>query len=401
MPKFLYHARSLQDGQQLKGILEAENSQTVASYLHSRNCLILEISKLPWYKDLHLKRRSKILKTSEIILLCKELAIMLEAGLTLLKALQILAETNSKSRSLLTKTIRQLEEGSSLALIWQQEKIFPAYLISSLQVAEHTGLLPQALEQSADYLEKQLRQRDKVKQLTFYPIMLLVMLNIILAVMFLQVIPTFKDVFQEMDLELPPLTRLLFFLSDCAVNTSWLLLPLLLMLLLALGTVRKSQLCRGFFRELLYKIPYCRNLWEKIWLVDFSAQLLLLYNAGIPLEENLKILQDGNPLPYFRRRLDSVSSALTRGQPFFAACSQSGIRETIFLQLLKVGEETGGLAQALLYSNKFLQNEVDKTINKLMISVEPCLILLVGLLVGLFIFALILPLFDIPAAIGV
>lgn len=401
MKKFFYEARDRQTGNLFKGYMLAENEQEVVAHLQKDMYIILINSHNFYSLKESLKTRPSDLSRKNIIILCQQLSIMLEAGMNIIEALENLMN-NSEDKTMrlfLEQTVNKLREGNSLSAIWKT-KVLPPYLVSSLGIAEFTGMLAQTLAETADYLQQIEDERQKLRQICIYPIFLGSILFIVSNIMIFWVLPAFADVFSRMNLTLPLITRVI-------LNTGlWLqqnYLLILICILMGIGLLLncwRTKLFRLKCYKLLLKIPIYGAFWEKIYLMRVSRQLSFLLQSGISIDEGLQIILQGTHNEYVQKALHKVIDYLKQGFSLYSACKQLNLRNYIFVELINVGEQTGMLAKTLRYNDEFLAKEVDKFIQDFTKLLEPTLMIVMGLIVGIFVMAIVLPLFEIANNVG-
>ena len=200
MTKFFYIARDYQQGNLIKGSLVANNKLEVIDYLRREQYLIIAIHNNDIYSiKEYIKSIGKDEKITnkQVILLCQQLSIILESGIDIIEALQIVKNNlrDKNIKNFIEKTIIGLNEGENLSAIWQKNFNLPAYLISSINIAEHTGLLAEALKDTGIFLAKEYELKQKLRQICIYPVFLLCVLAIVIMLMIFLVIPAFADIF--------------------------------------------------------------------------------------------------------------------------------------------------------------------------------------------------------------
>lgn len=406
MEEFFYEVRDAVTGNLLKGCFKAESKTDVVSYLKQQQYLIISINHRD-FVSLKQKLRYKIqherLESAQIILICRQLAIMLQAGIGIVEALTVL-ERNTQNKYLqkfLLETTIKLKEGSSLTEIWRNKtEYIPLELVNSLNVAENTGMLSTALNQSADFLEKIYEQKQKLKQICIYPVCLMLLLFVIVNIMILFVLPTFADIFQRMNVTLPLITQVIFsaglFVKD---NYMVILLTGIMVAVILYRVWQKDSIQCKFYKYIL-QVPFIGDFLQNLYLGQINRQLEFLIGSGIDIDESMAIIMAGVNNAYWRKILQSVQSGLRQGFSLYTAFCNAGLKNTIFAELVNVGEQTGMLLQTLHYSNLFLSRETDNFVSEFMKLLEPVLMIVVGLIVGIFVMAIVLPLFEISSSIG-
>lgn len=406
MEEFFYEARDSATGNLIKGCFKAKCQADVVSYLKREQYLIISINHRDFtsLKQHFLQRlQTGRINTKQIILLCRQLSVMLEAGISIIDAISVLNDncTNKYMQKFLAQTATKLKEGNSLTFIWrQQTDIIPAYLLNSLNAAENTGMLPEALSRSADFLEKSYEERRKIRQICIYPACLLLLLFAIANIMILFVLPAFADIFRRMNLTLPFITQCIFS-GGLFLKTHYIeVLFSILMVLLILKKLWQRKAVKYKFYENLFKLPLIGNFWRNILLLQINRQLEFLIGSGIDIDESLSIIVNGLGSDYLHKMLKSVQYNLRQGFSFYASLKNTPLHDSIFAQLINIGEQTGMLKETLHYSNLFLSREVDNFIIEFTKFLEPALMIIIGTVVGIFVAAIILPLFEMSGGIG-
>lgn len=397
--KFIYKALG-EDGKIEIGEIEGKNQDEVVDFLRSKDLKIITIKKQSKFHLSKTDLQNNNLKEKSIILLTRELSMILKAGLDLKEALKIIKPQDKKVQRFIKDTLDKIEMGHNLSSIWEKNKSIPHFLVASIKSAEYTGLLDKALYDSSIYLENKLQQKEKIKKVLMYPAMLLFMLFFIMMIMFYKIVPTFQQIFLELDIPIPLSTKILFTLSNLFNEFYYIVfIALLGIIIFAIYFFRKNESPQGII-TLFLKIPYTKRLIQKQYLINFASTLDLLYSSGINIEDALKIIGDAKKLPKEKELFNKLIDLLNKGQDFTTSLNMVGIDEPLFLEFIKVGEESGQMSKALKFCHDFLKREMDNFFDKVITLIEPILILIVGIMVGTFIFALVVPLFDIPSVIG-
>ncbi len=406
MRKFFYAVREYQTGNLLKGCITAENKNEVVLYLKRQQYIIISIDEYDFrgiiqnFKD---RLAGNMLTDKDFILLCRQLSIMLRAGINIVDTFTIIKDNcNDKGQEqFLLRTIDGLQEGRQLSMIWQEKnKYVPEYLISALKVAEHTGMLAESLSSAADYLEQVHTERKKLQQICIYPLFLLMLLIVISSIMIFFVLPTFNDIFVRMNLQLPLLTRIVLGVG-MGIKDNFLYIVFATLLWLSILTVGwKSERYRLLFYKGLNKLPVWGIFWEKIYLIQILRQLSFLLSSGISINESMKIIISGIHNVYLVKNLQKVYGGIKQGFSLTVSFRRIELRNNIFLAMLSVGEQTGMLVKSIDYCIIFLQRDVDVFRENFIKMLEPMLILAVGLIIGIFVAAVVLPLFEMVNTIG-
>lgn len=405
MTKFFYIARDYQQGNLIKGSLVANNKLEVIDYLRREQYLIIAIHNNDIYSiKEYIKSIGKDEKIAnkQVILLCQQLSIILESGIDIIEALKIVKNNlrNKNIKNFIEKTIIGLNEGENLSSIWQKNFNLPAYLISSINIAEHTGLLAEVLKDTGVFLAKEYELKQKLRQICIYPVFLLCVLAIVIMLMIFLVIPAFADIFQRMHIDLPYLTATILSIG-LNIKTHFIKLCVsLLIIFIAIILVEQKNKLRLIFLQYILKLPVFGDFLRKFYLVNIVNQLIFLLGSGISIDEALNIMLNSNHNILVQDNLKTVQNLVKQGFSLADAFAKVSLSVNILQEFIDIGEKTGMLKDILSYLVSFWEKELDNTIKICLQLLEPILMISVGFIVGVFIIAIIMPLFDLVNNIG-
>lgn len=405
MTKFFYIARDYQQGNLIKGSLVANNKLEVIDYLRREQYLIIAIHNNDIYSiKEYIKSIGKDEKIAnkQVILLCQQLSIILESGIDIIEALKIVKNNlrDKNIKNFIEKTIIGLNEGENLSSIWQKNFNLPAYLISSINIAEHTGLLAEALKDTGVFLAKEYELKQKLRQICIYPVFLLCVLAIVIMLMIFLVIPAFADIFQRMHIDLPYLTATILSIGLNIKAHFIKLCTFLLMIFIAIILVGQKDKLRLIFLQYILKLPVFGDFLRKFYLVNIVNQLIFLLGSGISIDEALNIMLNSNHNILVQDNLKTVQNLVKQGFSLADAFAKVSLSINILQEFIDIGEKTGMLKDILSYLVSFWEKELDNTIKICLQLLEPILMISVGFIVGIFIIAIIMPLFDLVNNIG-
>ena len=405
MTKFFYIARDYQQGNLIKGSLVANNKLEVIDYLRREQYLIIAIHNNDIYSiKEYIKSIGKDEKITnkQVILLCQQLSIILESGIDIIEALKIVKNNlrDKNIKNFIEKTIIGLNEGENLSAIWQKNFNLPAYLISSINIAEHTGLLAEALKDTGIFLSKEYELKQKLRQICIYPVFLLCVLAIVIMLMIFLVIPAFADIFQRMHIDLPYLTATILSIGLNIKAHFIKLCTFLLIIFIAIILVGQKDKLRLIFLQYILKLPVFGDFLRKFYLVNIVNQLIFLLGSGISIDEALNIMLNSNHNILVQDNLKTVQNLVKQGFSLADAFAKVSLSINILQEFIDIGEKTGMLKDILSYLVSFWENELDNTIKICLQLLEPILMISVGFIVGVFIIAIIMPLFDLVNNIG-
>lgn len=404
MQKFFYEARDYRSGNLIKGSLVANSKLEVIDYLKHEQYLIIAIHNNDIYsikEYIQSIGKDKNITQKDIILLCQQLAIILESGIDIIEALQIVQHNlqDKMMKIFIEKTIMGLKEGASLSSIWQKFNL-PAYLVSSVQIAEHTGLLANALKDTGEFLAKQYELKQKIRQICIYPLCLLFILCIVIGLMIFLVIPAFADIFQRMHIDLPYLTAVILSIG-LNVKSHFLKLCIVLMFIfISVMILNQKDDFKLKSKKIFLQLPLIGDFLKKYYLLNIVHQLAFLLNSGISIDETLNIMLASNKNILIQDSLKSVQNLIIQGFSLANSFAKVSLNLNILQEFIDIGEKSGMLKEMLSYLIVFWEKEIDNTIKICLQMLEPVLMVSVGVIVGIFVIAIIMPLFDLINNIG-
>jgi type IV pilus assembly protein PilC len=396
---YAYKVRT-KEGRVLEGKMEGDGEAAVAMRLRSQGFVPIQISK---DTKVSMKMEIRILpekvKLKDLAVFSRQFATMINSGLSLLRALNILAEQTENA--LLARTIGLLrddvERGSSLsAAMSKHPKVFSTLFVSMVRAGETGGQLDTVLLRVADNYEADYKLRQKVKSAMTYPTVVAGIAVILVAVMLMFVVPTFANMFTDLGGELPLPTKILM-----AISTRAKFLIPLAVVLFVVGFIayRKMRASNAQFRlradKVKLKIPVFGLLFQKVALSRFARTLGLLLRAGVPVLQALDIVADSTGNEVLARASHDVKENVRRGEPMAAPLERHDVFPPMVVQMIAVGEDTGALDAMLDKISDFYDQEVESTTESLTALIEPVMIAVLGGIIGSMIVALYMPMFRI------
>jgi type IV pilus assembly protein PilC len=337
----------------------------------------------------NIKKHRKI-NSTDITFFLRQFAILIIAGIPILKCLSLLEQSQNKiaMRLLLFSIRRELLSGKEVyASLHVHKKYFDELTCQLIKIGEHTGKLDITLNMIADEHEKRLAFVKRIQQALFYPCLITIAATLVTISLFLFVIPRFAELFADSHVALPALTRLLFFLS-AQLNQHMYYLLLFAIPLLIFSLQKKSLLLT------LRKLPVIRTISQKILLARFAKHLAITFAAGIPIIDALKLLAHSPSHPEFAQAIFHLRSKINAGFYLHQAMQTSSLFPDLMIQMVKTGEESGALDQLLFKLAGFFEADIDQMLNQFNRLLEPLIMLVLGVLIGGLIIGMYLPIFK-------
>ena len=397
---FAYKVRD-RGGKLLEGTLEADSQQLLIGKLRSMGYMPIDIQQTnapTMSRDLKMPFFSTRVKLKDVAVMSRQFATMINSGLALLRALNILADqTESKPLAAIINQVRiDVEKGSSLsAALSRHPKAFSRLYVAMVRAGEVGGVLDSVLLRLAETIEKQVELRRKVRSAMTYPIVVMVLVLLIVTAMLLFIIPMFKGLYADLGGTLPLPTRVLLGVSSF-VRTFWYLL---------FGSVFgafwgfrrwvRSEPGRKRWDTIKLKVPVMGLLVRKTALARFSRTLSALVRSGVPILESLDIVAETSGNHVVSLAVLDTQFAVKSGEPMSQRLERHPVFPPMVVQMMAVGEETGALDEMLDKIADFYDQEVEATVEALTSLIEPLLIVVMGAAVGGMVISLYLPMFNI------
>lgn len=385
MKNFSYVAKDF-TGKKLKGSYYAENSVDLTNYLADKGLFCISFTE-----GISLGRQ-KIhkIKTKDLAIICRQLSSMMNAGLTLVKALDIIYKEQNKeaSKRCWLEIYQDVQKGQSFssALI-AQTGVFPNLFISMISEGETSGNLDVVLERLSEHYTKERKLQNQINSALVYPIILFCFSIIVVFVVFTFIMPTFKTMFQNSD-SMPALTKVMFSISDF-MRDNWYIV-LLVMAGLIVGAVYslKIKSVKQKIDKLFITLPFVGKLVIKVYTGRFARTLSSLYSSGLLLVECLQKSIDVIGNLYISEKFEIVIDSVKQGETLSVSISETKIFEPIFCSMLYVGEESGNLDEILLKTADYYEEESQSAITRLVALIEPLMILVLGVIIALIVLSI-------------
>ena len=387
-----------------EGKVEAASEAAVADKLRAMGYVPLDVKQVNagMQREISFGRKKRI-KLKDLAIFARQFATMINAGLTMLRALSILAEQSDKPelRRILRGVKQDVEAGMSLSTAFARaENVFPPLMVSMTKAGEAGGFLDVSMRQIADNFESEVKLRGKIKAALTYPVVVFILAMIMCLGMLIFVVPVFESMFKELGGTLPLPTRVLVFLS----SSMRFMLPILIVLgIIGLALWRKygkTPPVRNVMDPLKLKLPVFGNLFQKLALARFSRNLSTLLSSGVPILQSLEIVSGTTGSVVITRALNQVQDSVRRGESVAGPLGQHAVFPPMVVQMIASGEETGSIDEMLAKIAEFYDAEVEATTEALTALIEPLMIAFLGAVVGSMIIALYMPIFKVFELIG-
>ena len=327
----------------------------------------------------------------------RQLAQLTSAGLPLLSGLTVLArqEKNQTLKRVLGELAEVIEGGGTFSEgLAQHPKVFNKLFVSMVKAGELGGVLEVVLDRLAQFMEKAMRIKGKVKAAMFYPIAVLVVAVVIMAILLIFVIPKFKDVFGDLTGEdgLPEFTEIVLSISDTVKNNAFGTFTAIFAFFLTLSMLAKTKYGRFVLDKLALFFPIVGPVVEKVAIARFARTLGTLINSGVPILQALNIVKDTSGNTVVAQAVQDVHDSVKEGETIVAPLEASRVFPPMVISMVDVGEKTGDMPQMLEKIADTYDEEVDRAVESMTSLIEPVMIVFLAVIVGSIVIAMFLPL---------
>jgi type IV pilus assembly protein PilC len=379
------------NGKVVRGEVRSGGEAQVSAQLRRQGILVTKVKK-------RRMRGGSSIKQKDIAVFTRQLATMMKAGVPLLQAFDIVARgsTNPRLTKLLTEIRTDVETGTSLSVAFRKHPMqFNALYCNLVEAGEQGGILEQLLERLAIYEEKTMQLKQKIKSALVYPVAVLVVAFVVLTIIMIFVIPSFKEVFTSFGADLPAPTLAVMWLSEQFVSYWYIIFGVIIGGgYFFIQSWRRSEKMQMAMDRLLLKAPVFGDLIRKAVLARWTRTLSTMFGAGVPLVEALDSVGGAAGNAVYAQATEQIQKEVSTGTALTMAMQNTGVFPTMVLQMASIGEESGSLDHMLGKAAEFYEEEVDEMVKGLSSLMEPFIIVILGVLIGGIVVSMYLPIFK-------
>jgi type IV pilus assembly protein PilC len=387
-------------GKIVSGTLDADSPATVANKLKQMGYAPISISqhKAGMKTEIKIPGFGGKIKMKDLAVMSRQFAVMINAGLSLLRSLTILSEqTENKALALVLAEVRNdVETGTALSAgLAKHPNAFPPLMVNMTRAGEVGGFLDSVLVQIAENYEAEVKLRGKIKSAMTYPVVVFVMAILACIGMLLFIVPVFSGLFDSLGGTLPAPTRVLIFLSKVLKLGFPVFLVAFVAMTITWAKVKNTDRVRNVVDPIKLKVPVFGKLFQKIAIARFARNLGTMLRSGVPILQSLDIVANTTGNVVLGRAVLDVQESVRSGETISRPLLDHAVFPPMVVQMMSVGEDTGALDTMLAKIAEFYDQEVESTTESLTALIEPLMIAFLGGVVGSMIIALYLPIFKI------
>ncbi|MBI5124003.1 MAG: type II secretion system F family protein [Candidatus Omnitrophica bacterium] len=397
MPVYNYKARDT-TGRAVSGTMEAPSKTELVDKLRKMGYMVTRIAEgKPGIRPAAILEKLKRIKSDDMLMFYIQLSNMINSGITILMSLSTLAKQvdNKALAQTIGNVARQIEGGSTLSeALASKERVFPRLFVNMVKAGEASGNLDAVLMRYAAFFERQEEIKEKVKGALFYPMILLSFGIAVMLFIVTFVIPQFAQIYIKAGVRLP-IPTLIVYKAGLTIKSSWYwIFAFVIALTLAIKAYSRTPGGSLFIDTLKLRLPIVGPLYRKVAISRFTKTLATLLGSGVPILESLDITKEVAGNEVLRHIIDDVRKYVEKGEHLAEPLKVSGEFPPDVVQMISVGEESGNLDGMLNKIADFYDMTINYAIKKLTTVIEPIFLLIMGVMVGIIMASMLMPIFD-------
>jgi type IV pilus assembly protein PilC len=393
------------DGRVLSEVQRGADVFSVRRELERQGCYVFEVKPRGGIdlRSLWPGRRTRKMKMEAFLAFNQEMAALLRAGLPLLQTLELMLERmeDPGMRAVLGEIRDQVRSGAELSDAFASfGDLFPPLYSSSLKAGERSGELEQVIRRFVRYLRLLLNARKRVVSALVYPGVLISLSILMVGIMTIYVVPTFSKFYDDLDAELPGITKVTLAISFWLRDNIFLLAGGLVVGVVLLRRWMATPAGRDTFDRLRLKLPIVGQIFHLFSISEFCRSLATLLAGGIPLVTAAETAVKAVGNKYMARKIEPAIDDVRQGMAFYAALEKTTVFTHMSIDMIKVGEATGALDEMLNSVSDYVDEIVETKVQRLLTLIEPVLLVIMGIIVGVILISIYLPMFSAFSQIG-
>lgn len=397
MPIFSYKALDFR-GKKVQGMVNGFNRSAAAESLSERGYEVLSVTDKTDSLELKILMLINPVRTKDLVVFSRQFSVMVSANLALVQSLKIVAEQteNITLKSVISEVAYEVDSGSSLSsALAKRPKVFSDFYVNVVKSGETSGKLDEVLNYLAEEMEKDHDMISQIKGAMIYPIFVMFGLTVVGGIMMVVVVPKLTDIMEQTGGDLPLTTQIVMSISDFLVDY-W-LLCLISLIVVVVGTkfyTKSSRQGKRYFDIIKLKLPVFGKLFRRIYIVRFTRSMNTLIAGGVSITKSLEIVAKVVGNEVYRNIIEKSVKEVKEGNPLSSVFENSNEVPRMIPQMINVGEKTGKLDLVLRKISDFYTREINNTLDNLVTLLEPVIMVIMGVAVGIMVAAIIMPMYN-------
>lgn len=391
------------EGKEKKGTMEGKSVEQVTGVLKAQKNVILSVSEASLMsRDINFSLGGRV-SARDYSIFCRQFVSIISAGVSIINALEMMRDQteNRTLKKALGEVYEDVSKGESMAgAMKKHSKVFPSMLCNMVEAGEASGSMEVAFERMAVQFEKENKLKQSVKKAMIYPIVLLVVMVGVLFLMMIWVIPNFMGMFAELDTELPPITQAVVNMSDFVIAKWWLILLVVAAAIALFKAYAASPSGKFVLGGIALKIPVFGKLQTKSECARLGRTLCTLLGAGVPMMDAIEITGRSMENVHYKKAMMDAKDQVMRGMALSRPLKTCGLFPPMVVHMVSIGEETGNIETMLENVANYYEDDVQVATEQVMALMEPMIIVVMALVVGVLIMAIMQPMLTLYESIG-
>ena len=391
------------EGKEKKGTMEGKSVEQVSGFLKAQKNVILSVSEASLMnRDINFSLGGRV-SARDYSIFCRQFVSIISAGVSIINALEMMRDQteNRTLKKALGEVYEDVSKGESMAgAMKKHSKVFPSMLCNMVEAGEASGSMEVAFERMAVQFEKENKLKQSVKKAMIYPIVLLVVMVGVLFLMMIWVIPNFMGMFAELDTELPPITQAVVNMSDFVIAKWWLILLVVAAAIALFKAYAASPSGKFVLGGIALKIPVFGKLQTKSECARLGRTLCTLLGAGVPMMDAIEITGRSMENVHYKKAMMDAKDQVMRGMALSRPLKTCGLFPPMVVNMVSIGEETGNIETMLENVANYYEDDVQVATEQVMALMEPMIIVVMAIVVGVLIMAIMQPMLTLYESIG-
>jgi len=386
------------------GEIDAPNRDLAISGLQRRGLIVVSIQESEGAKSFWQQSYFEKVSSKDIVILSRQIATLFDAQVSALKSFSMLA-TNTENKFLgkkLNALVEDIRAGVSISgAMAKHPAVFSGFYVNMVRAGEETGKLNQTFLNLSNYLDRQHALTSKTRNALIYPIFVVITFFVVMMLMFLLVIPKLSAIITESGQDIPFYTKVIISISEFLINYGFIFLIFIVLMVLWLFQMSRTEGGKDYIDKTKLAVPIIGGLYRKLYLSRISDNLNTMLGSGIPIVRSIDVTADVVSSRIYKGVLKEVAEDVKTGLSLSEAMEKHyEFIPMIMIQMVRVGEETGSVGNILKTLAEFYKREVDDAVDTLIGLIEPVMIVVLGLGVGLLLVSILLPIYNIAGGIS-
>lgn len=398
MPVFKYKAHN-RDKELIRGLVEAPSDKIAVEILREKGINILSLVEQK--KGINIEALLTRIKPKDLVVFSRQFSVLISANVSIVQALKLLSAQieNIKLKAVVQEISEEIDGGARLSdALSKRPEVFSDFFVNVVSSGENSGKLDEVLNYLADELEKDYDMMSKIKGAMIYPAFVMAGMSGVGVMMMVFVVPKLTAVMEETGMDLPVSTKILIATSDILTNYWMLVAGLLVVLFVLLRYGLKTRAGKEIFDKAMLKTPIFGKLFQKIYIVRFTRSLETLLLGGVTISKGLSITSQVVSNQVYKDLIMETKAEVEDGNSMSSVFAQSPAMPDMVSQMVAIGEKTGKLESILGSISKFYGREIDNVVANLMTLMEPIIMVVMGIAVGIMVAAVIMPMYNMASA---